>query len=168
SFYRCSVCYVVFITLLYYLFLFFFFQAEDGIRDATVTGVQTCALPIYFPEHSESDCEAASQSGIVLGNGAADHVHCPRTGPRGACARYKAEVALCDRSELGLVAGARGDRHTNVCRCPAENLEQHAHRDEPRAAPAAFVEGTYGCALQPDQSALSVQYAQHRFGAYPH
>src|SRR5207245_7673830 len=28
--------------------LFFFFQAEDGIRDATVTGVQTCALPIFF------------------------------------------------------------------------------------------------------------------------
>src|SRR5207245_8057326 len=27
--------------------IFFFFQAEDGIRDATVTGVQTCALPIY-------------------------------------------------------------------------------------------------------------------------
>src|SRR3989442_8813498 len=26
---------------------FFFFQAEDGIRDADVTGVQTCALPIY-------------------------------------------------------------------------------------------------------------------------
>src|SRR5438874_7301720 len=28
-------------------FLFFFFQAEDGIRDLYVTGVQTCALPIY-------------------------------------------------------------------------------------------------------------------------
>src|SRR5207237_2164976 len=27
--------------------LFFFFQAEDGIRDSSVTGVQTCALPIY-------------------------------------------------------------------------------------------------------------------------
>src|SRR5690625_8011860 len=26
----------------------FFFQAEDGIRDGHVTGVQTCALPIYF------------------------------------------------------------------------------------------------------------------------
>src|SRR6516164_10285877 len=26
--------------------LFFFFQAEDGIRDGTMTGVQTCALPI--------------------------------------------------------------------------------------------------------------------------
>src|SRR2546422_8238375 len=32
-----SVCYVTF---------FFFFQAEDGIRDVAVTGVQTCALPI--------------------------------------------------------------------------------------------------------------------------
>src|SRR5260370_28161994 len=30
-----------------YLCLFFFFQAEDGIRDSSVTGVQTCALPIY-------------------------------------------------------------------------------------------------------------------------
>src|SRR6266852_1901022 len=29
-----------------YLDSFFFFQADDGIRDATVTGVQTCALPI--------------------------------------------------------------------------------------------------------------------------
>src|SRR5688572_32232503 len=30
----------------------FFFQAEDGIRDLTVTGVQTCALPIWSkPEH---------------------------------------------------------------------------------------------------------------------
>src|SRR5256885_7427166 len=28
---------------------FFFFQAEDGIRDYKVTGVQTCALPIYYP-----------------------------------------------------------------------------------------------------------------------
>src|SRR2546427_4943855 len=30
--------------------LFFFFQAEDGIRDLTVTGVQTCALPIFSAE----------------------------------------------------------------------------------------------------------------------
>src|ERR1039457_5648660 len=29
-------------------FLFCFFQAEDGIRDYKVTGVQTCALPIFF------------------------------------------------------------------------------------------------------------------------
>src|SRR5260221_7541467 len=29
-------------------FFFFFFQAEDGIRDHCVTGVQTCALPIWL------------------------------------------------------------------------------------------------------------------------
>src|SRR5438876_4337731 len=40
--------YIFYICLLYYLFFFsFFFQAEDGIRDGRVTGVQTCALPIY-------------------------------------------------------------------------------------------------------------------------
>src|SRR2546430_6886628 len=32
--------------------LCFFFQAEDGIRDLTVTGVQTCALPIFDSEYS--------------------------------------------------------------------------------------------------------------------
>src|SRR5574342_906497 len=33
------------------LLFFFFFQAEDGIRDPVVTGVQTCALPIFgIPE----------------------------------------------------------------------------------------------------------------------
>src|SRR5256884_3103873 len=32
-----------------YIHYFFFFQAEDGIRDVAVTGVQTCALPILLP-----------------------------------------------------------------------------------------------------------------------
>src|SRR5690606_39558773 len=30
------------------IYYYFFFQAEDGIRDFHVTGVQTCALPIYI------------------------------------------------------------------------------------------------------------------------
>src|SRR2546430_281721 len=34
---------------------FFFFQAEDGIRDLTVTGVQTCALPISTSRRSLSN-----------------------------------------------------------------------------------------------------------------
>src|SRR5437867_2131071 len=33
-----------------FFLIFFFFQAEDGIRDRTVTGVQTCALPIFLRE----------------------------------------------------------------------------------------------------------------------
>src|SRR5207248_8685983 len=35
-----------FVLIFFFFFFFFFFQAEDGIRDRTVTGVQTCALPI--------------------------------------------------------------------------------------------------------------------------
>src|SRR5690242_21601804 len=35
------------ILKIFCFFFFFFFQAEDGIRDRHVTGVQTCALPIY-------------------------------------------------------------------------------------------------------------------------
>src|SRR5437867_2347723 len=33
-------------NVIFFVFFLFFFQAEDGIRDRTVTGVQTCALPI--------------------------------------------------------------------------------------------------------------------------
>src|SRR5690606_40750805 len=40
-----SICDVI--NLISYVFCFFF-QAEDGIRDFHVTGVQTCALPIYL------------------------------------------------------------------------------------------------------------------------
>src|SRR5437867_5269976 len=36
----------IFCVIVCFFFFFFFFQAEDGIRDRTVTGVQTCALPI--------------------------------------------------------------------------------------------------------------------------
>src|SRR5205823_9987378 len=43
---------------------FFFFQAEDGIRDKLVTGVQTCALPISEPamswRHNATSCRASS------------------------------------------------------------------------------------------------------------
>src|SRR5207245_6562024 len=46
----CVTCYILLrsvrVLFVYVCIFFFFFQAEDGIRDATVTGVQTCALPI--------------------------------------------------------------------------------------------------------------------------
>src|SRR5256886_10948233 len=57
---------------------FFFFQAEDGIRDLTVTGVQTCALPIF--EGGAADVPSATNNrasnyaggqislGVVKGN----------------------------------------------------------------------------------------------------
>src|SRR2546429_6966610 len=54
-----------------YGFIFFFFQAEDGIRDVAVTGVQTCALPIYgdLPEEglrqADHEAEADRDDGHV-------------------------------------------------------------------------------------------------------
>src|SRR5690348_17714379 len=50
---------------------FFFFQAEDGIRDGRVTGVQTCALPIFFilpqgqvaPSISDNLCRVVGAAG---------------------------------------------------------------------------------------------------------
>src|SRR2546425_2328164 len=41
-----GISHFLFVLYAYFLF-FFFFQAEDGIRDKLVTGVQTCALPIF-------------------------------------------------------------------------------------------------------------------------
>src|SRR2546430_13668731 len=46
--------------------LFFFFQAEDGIRDLTVTGVQTCALPICFQLFSLAQMTKVTEEGAVF------------------------------------------------------------------------------------------------------
>src|SRR4030043_1014203 len=45
-----------------YIYCFFFFQAEDGIRDVAVTGVQTCALPIW----TETKIQSTSITGANL------------------------------------------------------------------------------------------------------
>src|SRR5207245_8194318 len=59
---------MLFLCCLSYLFFFFFFQAEDGIRDATVTGVQTCALPIFLKlvdQVVHADDRVGRQLGVV-------------------------------------------------------------------------------------------------------
>src|SRR3989441_12236127 len=51
------------LDLFFHAIFFFFFQAEDGIRDKLVTGVQTCALPISFPDPTREitpSCSARS------------------------------------------------------------------------------------------------------------
>src|SRR5256886_6103687 len=53
---------------LYICIFFFFFQAEDGIRDLTVTGVQTCALPICEKwrtgKHTSTAAELVPVAGV--------------------------------------------------------------------------------------------------------
>src|SRR2546429_3605088 len=46
------------------VFFFFFFQAEDGIRDVAVTGVQTCALPIYCVDTAQSHKDFCAKEGL--------------------------------------------------------------------------------------------------------
>src|SRR5256886_3848125 len=66
-------------------FVFFFFQAEDGIRDLTVTGVQTCALPIFSIGVAPLDTEA----GELMHSLAAAETACKAAKDRG---RNRVEV----------------------------------------------------------------------------
>src|SRR5690606_40126675 len=55
--------------------VFFFFQAEDGIRDFHVTGVQTCALPIYCVHLHDADIKRLAETGAGV-------AHCPSSNAR--------------------------------------------------------------------------------------
>src|SRR5205823_10336117 len=59
------------------------FQAEDGIRDKLVTGVQTCALPISLPPAAPRGRPAARAPGPAARRGERARLHAPR-GPRAA------------------------------------------------------------------------------------
>src|SRR2546430_13180774 len=75
----------------------FFFQAEDGIRDLTVTGVQTCALPISGEPGALGGLDHA-----VLGAVVAAREHPTRAERRGAVVVEAAAVVL---AQLGGAAG---------------------------------------------------------------
>src|SRR5688500_19932671 len=54
-------------TMCFLSYLFFFFQAEDGIRDYKVTGVQTCALPIFGKPKCERSIVTNTRPGNIAG-----------------------------------------------------------------------------------------------------
>ena len=56
---------LVLVFFFFFICFFFFFQAEDGIRDTSVTGVQTCALPILADLFSQ----VKKDTGLKLKNG---------------------------------------------------------------------------------------------------
>src|SRR2546430_7228336 len=78
--------------------LFFFFQAEDGIRDLTVTGVQTCALPIWMRRDvidttaAEIDRARIAEAGDILFGRFERHRH-----PQG---EWVESWSRCDRVTL--------------------------------------------------------------------
>src|SRR5690348_1357428 len=82
-------------------FTFFFFQAEDGIRDGRVTGVQTCALPISRHAHATARAEGARH---VLDD--AEHGHLER-------GEHLARLARFDRGEPLRLRDDDRARHLN-------------------------------------------------------
>src|SRR5688572_31217544 len=72
---------------------FFFFQAEDGIRDLTVTGVQTCALPI-----------SARASG-TMGRSS--------TGSFSTARRSRSRSSSSCPARSGEASGSRSEEHTS-------------------------------------------------------
>src|SRR5256886_17519185 len=102
---------------------FFFFQAEDGIRDLTVTGVQTCALPLSFliflpvvrvPSQKDvgagrgvRDIEGAGDGGLLFGRMVGEEV-----------VLIKEALESCLRSGKGDVPQSRNWGWARICAVP--------------------------------------------------
>src|SRR5256885_7566812 len=121
--------------------LFFFFQAEDGIRDYKVTGVQTCALPISCrPVPRAAAVHARGQLAALERTGPCD-VHADRPVPARAVHGYvrpapsagPGRTARLDRPAPGPARGCHG-------RCGGECPATAVAR-EPGAAATAGADG---------------------------
>src|SRR5947208_5100163 len=79
--------------------LFFFFQAEDGIRDDLVTGVQTCALPI-------------SSNGATSASMIAPHTQITANARMGHCTRGRPGSAVIEVGATSQVLRGAGAEHS--------------------------------------------------------
>src|SRR5712664_246527 len=108
---------------------FFFFQAEDGIRDLIVTGVQTCALPIYRHRNAKSRSPCCSRDGLPIRR------H-PRAGVWSRLRRRR--VGFVDRvaprtSATGYQRAVGDDRALHACASPRRTHQgQHCCRQPVR------------------------------------
>src|SRR2546430_10534602 len=82
----------------------FFFQAEDGIRDLTVTGVQTCALPILL--HANRVEGLAAGAGLVVRGGGERRELRARASYGFADHRAKGALSAVDRRGRGALEGS--------------------------------------------------------------
>src|SRR5206468_388969 len=104
-------------------YFFFFFQAEDGIRDLIVTGVQTCALPIYPDVMRASDRildlgpGAGENGGKVIAVGSYDEI---RRNPSSLTGRY-----LADELRIQMPSARRtpGTQQIKIYGAHAHNLK---------------------------------------------
>src|SRR2546422_942634 len=126
-----------------WILLFFFFQAEDGIRDVAVTGVQTCALPISLAVWSSR--RGATASGSRRGAASSSSSSCPSRSPPWAsrwrsmwrrAARWACSCGTCptSRGRVSLVEPPICERCGSVLLLQAKHVAyarvvRHAHAD---------------------------------------
>src|SRR2546423_3670344 len=97
-----------------YLCLFFFFQAEDGIRDKLVTGVQTCALPIAEDRDLVAAAPVPGDLDLAM---------------RARLVKSAVPIGPGDyRAELERLEGVFNPKRMAVCRDVAEPLARLARR----------------------------------------
>src|SRR2546422_3208173 len=95
---------------MYFIYVFFFFQAEDGIRDVAVTGVQTCALPFSSRRR---------------------HTRCSRDWSSDVCSSdLEPEVDRVEDPELPLVGQVRSRGDRRVVRARVQ-VDDHALQAPP-------------------------------------
>src|SRR2546422_2736345 len=107
---------------------FFFFQAEDGIRDVAVTGVQTCALPICIGQHraelaegeGAQQCQDApqkpdEQSHAQVSAGLTHYRAWYREDPRADRCTDHDENQIAEREDAGELARRRRRGHRQSC-----------------------------------------------------
>src|SRR3990167_10305576 len=129
--------------LLCCFFLFFFFQAEDGIRGLTVTGVQTCALPIWAPvRHAPvAGCAPVALPALVRVPRAGSGVSARQA--QGLVAAPRADPALRARHAGGigtttlLAASTRRCAHVPIVTRALVAADRTAHPPQERVAPPA-------------------------------
>src|SRR5260370_21736900 len=91
--------------------LFFFFQAEDGIRDSSVTGVQTCALPIFSKGARDgADCAGAPQAlakGGVRSTTTDEKRRAHRKAPQGDTGTRRTDLPRSEERRVGKECRSR-------------------------------------------------------------
>src|SRR5260221_9029710 len=102
---------------------FFFFQAEDGIRDHCVTGVQTCALPIFRGPESSGATPLGSGPRRSPSRMSAEHAGLGLFLVVGAC------LSSCGRADQGRSEAAKVLRALEVVRA-APNEAKRTPADE--------------------------------------
>src|SRR6185295_8957488 len=88
-----------------YVCWFFFFQAEDGIRDIGVTGVQTCALPISCSRAGTDAVRELALEQVRRAAGEFNHLEATRH----LAGRVADELAVLRRDHLRELAASRFD-----------------------------------------------------------